>query len=194
MATKNETPAEKAQREKNEAIIAKKKAADKEAEEKRLAAEKKQKAAEVEAAKAAKAAKATAEKAEKAKLKEAEKAAKDAKKVTEKAAKEKEREAEKAAKAARRAEGPPWENLEAGAKQQPPRDPSVGYTTLELIKSQKNGATLAEIQTAIGEKHVARRLLKWLNVERGYGFIMDPKTKKIVALAPNLQVPVPKAA
>ncbi len=100
------------------------------------------------------------------------------------------KEAEKAARksAPRVPKVKPWEDLQAGAEQQAPREGSALHTALELIKTHK-GATLEEIQAAIGDKHIARRLLTWANRERGYGFVMTKNSQKIQALAPNLRQP-----
>lgn len=119
-------------------------------------------------------------------LKASEKAAKEAEKVAKKAAKDAEREARKNAPKVPKVK--PWEDLQAGAEQQAPREGSALHTALELIRTHK-GATLPEIQAAIGEKHIAHRLLAWANRERGYGFVMAKTTQKIQALAPNLRVP-----
>ena len=206
--------------EKQKEAEAKKAAAEKQAAEAKKAAEKvaaeKQKAAEKAAAEAKRAAeKATkdaerekekaAKEAEKAKVKaakDAERAAKEAEKEAAKATREAERAAKKAAKEAEREARKnqprvprvkPWEDMQPGGKQRPPREGSVFYKTLELMKSNK-GATLEDIQATIGDKHVARRLLTWAHRECGYGFVMSPTTKKITALAPNVIQPAPKAA
>lgn len=153
-------------------------------------------------AKAEDTAKKVKEKADKDAAKAKEKAAATAQKEAVKVAKEKEREATKAAKAAEREarknaprvpKVKPWEDLPAGAEQQAPREGSVLYTTLELIKTNR-GATLDEIQAAVGDKHPVRRLLTWANRERGYGFVMTKNTQKIQAIAPNLRMPKPVAA
>lgn len=189
---KEEAAAKKAAEEK-----AKAEAKAKEAEAKRKEAEKeaarKAKEAEREAAKA----KLAAERAQAKAAKEKEKADAKAKREAERAEKKAKREAEKEAKRNQpRAPRPPkpWEDLQPGGKQKPPRSPSVAATTLELMKTNK-GATLEEIQNAIdpsGAKHKARPLLLWMNRELGYGFVMTKSTQKIVALAPNLIVPEPK--
>lgn len=186
-----------------------KKAADaqKAADKARLDAQKAADKAKADAEKVAAKAKADAEKiaakaksdAEKASLK----AAKDAAAESAKALKAKERADKQAAKAAEREakkNAPrvpkikPWEDLQAGAKQQAPREGSVGWKLLELIKKNK-GATLDEIQTELGgptSNHQARTLISWLNKERGYGFIMTKTTGRVMALAPNLIVEVKK--
>lgn len=146
------------------------------------------------AAKAVEDAKKLAAKAEKDAAKAKEKADEQAKKDAEKAQKAAERDAKKAQKAAEREARKseprppkPWEDLPAGAEQQAPREPSVLHTVLEMIAKNK-GATLDELQAAVGEKHPIRALLRWANRERGYGFVMTKSTQKIMALAPNLRV------
>lgn len=59
-----------------------------------------------------------------------------------------------------------------------PRPGSVLAVTLDLIRVN-GGATLDEINTAIGPKHDALKLLQWANENKGYGWKQDPETKKI---------------
>jgi hypothetical protein len=189
---------------KDEAAKAK---AEAEAAKAKAAAEKKaaEAKAEKEKAKAAEAKLKEEQKRQKEKEKADAKAAKDKEKADAKAAKDKERAEKKAQREKEKEERKnqprkprepkPWQDLEAGAKQKPPRAPSVAATLLETIKANK-GATEAELQAAIdptGEgKHKVRPLVNWMNRELGYGFVMNPKTGKISSLAPNLQVPEPK--
>lgn len=102
---------------------------------------------------------------------------------------------EKAAKEPKKVREPrqpkEWEDLPEGKEQQLPRPGSVLAITLDLIK-EKRGATLEEIQTAIGEKHVAMRLLRWANKERGFGFTKTASSGKIQVQASNIKVPVVK--
>ena len=81
-----------------------------------------------------------------------------------------------------------WSDLPEGEHQQEPRPDSVASKTLLLIDANQ-GATLDEIQAEIGEKHSARRLLTWMNKERGYGFTMTDG--KILYQANNVTIPVP---
>jgi hypothetical protein len=57
-----------------------------------------------------------------------------------------------------------------------PRPGSVMAITLDIIK-EKGGATLEEIQAAIGPKHDALKLLVWMNENRGYGWKKDAAGK-----------------
>lgn len=182
------------------------KLAEKAAKEKAAAAEKAAKDAEKAKEKAAKDAEKAAAKAKADADAEAKKAAKAAEKAAEVAAKEaakaekiKEREAIKAQRAADREarknqprQPKAWEDLPAGGMQQAPREGSVLHTVLECIHKNK-GATEAELQAVLPAKHEVRRLLRWANRERGYGFVMTKSTGKIQALAPNLKVVAPKA-
>lgn len=146
-------------------------------------------AAKKAAEKAAKDAAKAEEKAKKDAEKAAAKALKDAERAEKKAQREAEKEARKNAPKAPRAPKP-WEDLPAGAQQKMPREGSVGYKALELMKAN-NGATLAEIDAMNGPKHPTRRLLKWMHVELGFGFVMT-EGEKIRYLAPNLPAPVVK--
>lgn len=85
----------------------------------------------------------------------------------------------------------PWEDMKAGKVQQAPREGSVLDKTLKLIDKRKNGATLEEIQSEIGDKHSAARLLRWAHVERGYGFTKDDKGR-VSYSAPNVKAPAKK--
>lgn len=170
-----------------------KKAAAAKAEAEKLAAK-----AKADADKAAKEAEVAKIKAEKAEAKAKEKAALEAQKAEAKAKKEADRVALKAEKDRLKAERKaqpkaprikPWEDIEPGASQRPPRNPSVGHVALELMSSNR-GATMEDIQLAIDTatapgKHNARQLINWMGRELGYGFVMSPSTKKITALAPN---------
>lgn len=191
----------------------KKAEADKKAADAKAAAEKKAAEAKKIADKAAKDAEAAKAKAAKDAEKAAEKAKKEASRAEEKAAKEKQRESERAAKKAekeaekakRKAEreankGKPkaWEDLPAGAKQQPPRDGSVGAAMLAHITANK-GATEQDLQdnvcSKMGKGHNVRKLIRFLHQERGYGFTQiksGVNTGKITFQAPNLVVPTPK--
>jgi hypothetical protein len=57
-----------------------------------------------------------------------------------------------------------------------PRPGSVLAVTLDLIRTS-NGATLAEIDAAIGPKHDALKLLQWANENKGYGWRQDENKK-----------------
>lgn len=57
-----------------------------------------------------------------------------------------------------------------------PRPGSVMAITLELVK-KNGGATIDEIQAAIGVKHDALKLLQWMNENRGYGWKRDGEGK-----------------
>jgi hypothetical protein len=72
----------------------------------------------------------------------------------------------------------PWEDLAATPSlQQEPRDKTVQACALKLLRERgARGATLAEIQASFDEikmgHHDAKRLLRWMSANRGWGFHM----------------------
>lgn len=72
----------------------------------------------------------------------------------------------------------PWEDLPATPSlQQEPRDKTVQACALKLLRERgAKGATLAEIQASFDEikmgHHDAKRLLRWMSANRGWGFHM----------------------
>lgn len=85
---------------------------------------------------------------------------------------------EKKERTPRKAAPKEFQDMEPSGEVKESRPGSVMAVTVDLIK-EKNGATLEEIQAAIGPKHDALKLLQWMNANRGYGWRMDPATKKI---------------
>jgi hypothetical protein len=61
-----------------------------------------------------------------------------------------------------------------------PKAGTVLAVTLDLCRDTPGGATLEEIQAAIGPKHPALKLLEWANQNKGMGWRQDPETKRIV--------------
>lgn len=165
----------------------------KEAEEKKVANEAKNK--EKSEAAAAERAKKDAERA-------AAKIAKEAEKLAKKTQSDADREKKRAERAERRAQGlsdKPWSDIEPGAYQQPPREPSVLATCIKMMDAGTGvdgevGATEEQMQLAIGAKHPVRQLFRWANVNRGYGFKTVPGSTppRLMYSAPNLRVPEPK--
>jgi hypothetical protein len=66
----------------------------------------------------------------------------------------------------------------SGADIKEPRPGSVLAITLDLMKTN-GGATLEEINAAIGPKHDALKLLIWAHENKGYGWKIDPESKKV---------------
>lgn len=87
-----------------------------------------------------------------------------------------------------------WQDLPpTSATPQPPRDRTVFSQALKTMRARADGATLDEIKESFREidlyHHDPHTLLRWQHDNRGWGFRMDPTTRRItiwsVADAPS---------
>lgn len=73
-----------------------------------------------------------------------------------------------------------FEDMEPATEQQIPRPGSVLAITIDLCRANAEGATMEEIQAAIGPKHDALKLMQWGAANRGWGWKMVNNRIKVL--------------